>query len=65
MFFVDAESVRRMHNDTVERVNRDGYKLAYRDEAARLRRRERATDGLGRSPRGFTLLAGLRRLRLA
>ncbi len=65
MSFLDAESALRMHNETVERVNRDGYKLAYREEAARLRRRDQAAAQPVRRVRGFALLAGLRRLRLA
>jgi hypothetical protein len=61
----DAHTALRIHTETVERVNRHGYKTAYRGEEARRRRRERtAAQPARRSPR-ILLLQGLRRLRFA
>mgnify|MGYP001312410553 CR=1 FL=1 len=65
MPFLDAESALHMHTKTVARVNRDGYKLAYREEDARLRRRDAAAAQPVRHGRGVALLQGLRRLRFA
>jgi hypothetical protein len=62
---LDAHCNHRAHVATVDRINRDGHRLAYRDQAARRDRAEQdATRPVFRQ-RGLMLLQGLRRLRLA
>lgn len=61
----EAHCAQRAHSETVDRINRTGYRLAYRDEAARLQQADQAPARPVRNGRGVSLLQGLRRLRPA
>ncbi|HZQ39083.1 MAG TPA: hypothetical protein VFD32_24365 [Dehalococcoidia bacterium] len=61
----EAHCTQRAHAETVDRINRSGYRLAYREEAARLLQAEQIADRPVRRNRGSSLLHGLRRLRFA
>ena len=62
---LEAHCAQRAHTATVDRINRDGHRLAYGGEASRLDRAEHRAARLGRRPRGLLVVQGLRRLRLA
>jgi len=59
-----AEFAWRRHNETVERVNREGWKLVAYAEEERQRRRDRSEVQRDRRTRGGALRQGLRRLGL-
>lgn len=61
----DGDMARFAHSARVIRDDREQPTLMHRAEYDHLRRRDRAAAQPARRSRGFSLFAGLRRLRLA